>query len=114
MAPHKLVFMMVVSFLIVCTVVDAARVGRCTTQKQEIGRLNKLLDRHRLSSHRDRKEKQELRNKLKEQAAKIEELEAYIRKGKQMCADHIEHLNADCEAQKKHIKQEVCPLLAGC
>ena len=113
MATYKLVFM-VVSFLIVCTVVDAARVGRCTTQKQEIGKLNKLLDRHRLSSHRDRKLKQELRNKLDEQARKIEELEAYIRKGKQMCADHIEHLNADCEAQKKHIKQEVCPLLTGC
>jgi len=113
MAPHKLLFM-VVSFLIVCTVVDAARVGRCTTQKQEIENLNQQLSLSRRSKNRDRKLKQEYRNKLDEQAAKIEELEAYIRKGKQMCADHIEHLNADCEAQKKHIKQEVCPLLAGC
>jgi len=113
MAPHKLVFM-VVSLLIVCTVVDAAGKGKCTKQKQEIEGLNKLLSKRIQTSHRDRKEKQELRNKLDEQAAKIEELEAYIRKGKQMCADHIEHLNADCEAQKEYIKQELCPLLVGC
>ena len=50
----------------------------------------------------------ELREKVEEQAKKIEELEKYIKEGTQMCVDNINHQKADCEKQKKDIKQKLC------
>ena len=51
--------------------------------------------------------KLELRNKIDEQAKKIEGPEAYIREGTKMCEDNIKPQTANCEEQKEDIKQKL-------